>query len=80
MWTACSTSTTSITGVWPRLVALLLRHALEEALRRYWQARKPQLARRTPRPCVWSPMPTRHGPALVRDLGRPQPGLSLSRV
>ncbi len=38
------TATASTTGVWPRAVALLLRHALEEALRRYWQARKPQLA------------------------------------
>jgi hypothetical protein len=37
------TATASTTGVWPRAVALL-RHALEEALRRYWQARKPQLA------------------------------------
>ncbi|MFC7830075.1 hypothetical protein [Streptomyces sp. NPDC057375] len=42
------TATASTTGVWPRAVALLLRHALEEALRRYWQARKPQLARCPP--------------------------------
>lgn len=38
------TATASTAGVWPRAVALLLRHALEEALRRYWQARKPQLS------------------------------------
>lgn len=38
------TATASITGVWPRAVALLLRHALEETLRRYWNLRKPQLA------------------------------------
>jgi hypothetical protein len=37
------TATASTTGVWPRAVALL-RHALEEALRRYWQARKPPLS------------------------------------
>ncbi|MFI5871317.1 hypothetical protein ACIBAH_02520 [Streptomyces sp. NPDC051445] len=42
------TATASTTGVWPRAVALLLRHALEEALRRYWQTRKPQLARCAP--------------------------------
>ena len=42
------TATASTTGVWPRAVALLLRHALEEALRRYWQAHKPQLARCPP--------------------------------
>ncbi|GAA0917316.1 hypothetical protein [Streptomyces thermoalcalitolerans] len=38
------TATASTTGVWPRAVALLLRHALEEALRRYWHTRKPPLA------------------------------------
>ncbi|MGW4170845.1 hypothetical protein ACWEGX_28505 [Streptomyces chartreusis] len=38
------TATVSITGVWPRAVALLLRHALEEALRRYWHIRQPRLA------------------------------------
>ncbi|MGW2772132.1 hypothetical protein ACWC4C_06250 [Streptomyces olivaceoviridis] len=38
------TATASSTGVWPRAAALLLRHALEEALRRYWQARKLQLS------------------------------------
>lgn len=38
------TATASTTGVWPRAVALLLRHALEEALRRYWHARTPRLA------------------------------------
>lgn len=38
------TATVSITGVWPRAVALLLRHALEEALRRYWHTRQPRLA------------------------------------
>ncbi|MDQ1066322.1 hypothetical protein [Streptomyces canus] len=42
------TATASTTGVWPRAVALLLRHALEEALRRYWQARKPPLTRCPP--------------------------------
>lgn len=42
------TATASTTGVWPRAVALLLRHALEEALCRYWQGRKPQLARCPP--------------------------------
>lgn len=42
------TATASTTGVWPRAVALLLRHALEEALRRYWHARKPQLAHCSP--------------------------------
>jgi len=42
------TATASTTGVWPRAVALLLRHALEEALRRYWRARTPQLARCSP--------------------------------
>ncbi len=30
----------------------LLRHAPEEALRRYGHTRKPQLARRTSRPCA----------------------------
>lgn len=42
------TTTASTTGVWPRAVALLLRHALEEALRRYWHTCKPQLARCPP--------------------------------
>ncbi|MFD4974934.1 hypothetical protein [Streptomyces sp. NPDC058424] len=42
------TTTASTTGVWPRAAALLLRHALEEALRSFWQARKPQLARCPP--------------------------------
>ncbi|MGW5480909.1 hypothetical protein [Streptomyces sp. NPDC004008] len=38
-------TTISTTGVWPRAAALLLRHALEEALRSYWQRVRPQLAR-----------------------------------
>ncbi|MEV0690350.1 hypothetical protein [Streptomyces sp. NPDC050388] len=42
------TATASTTGVWPRAVALLLRHALEEALRSYWHTRKPQLSRCPP--------------------------------
>ncbi|MGQ5649908.1 hypothetical protein ACUJ8H_07565 [Streptomyces sp. EKR5.2] len=40
-----SATTISTTGVWPRAAALLLRHALEEALRSYWQRVRPQLAR-----------------------------------
>ncbi|TGB13579.1 hypothetical protein [Streptomyces sp. MZ04] len=39
------TETSSTTGVWPRAAALLLRHALEEALRRYWRRVRPELAR-----------------------------------
>ncbi|MEU6323220.1 hypothetical protein [Streptomyces sp. NPDC047009] len=38
-------TTISTTGVWPRAAALLLRHALEEALRGYWRHVRPQLAR-----------------------------------
>jgi hypothetical protein len=38
------TATVSTTGVWPRAAALLLRHALEEALRRYWRRVRPELA------------------------------------
>ncbi|MGW5463746.1 hypothetical protein [Streptomyces sp. NPDC003996] len=38
-------TTLSTTGVWPRAAALLLRHALEEALRSYWRGVRPQLAR-----------------------------------
>ncbi|MDX5568188.1 hypothetical protein PYK79_39580, partial [Streptomyces sp. ID05-04B] len=56
-----ATATASTTGVWPRAVALLLRHALEEALRRSWPA-----ARRTPRLCAWSPTPTPTRPAAGR--------------
>lgn len=37
------TATVSTTGVWPRAAALLLRHALEEALRRYWRRVRPEL-------------------------------------
>ncbi|MGW0705316.1 hypothetical protein ACWD4G_04975 [Streptomyces sp. NPDC002643] len=39
------TATVSATGVWPRAAALLLRHALEEALRSYWRRTRPELAR-----------------------------------
>ncbi|MDT3399090.1 hypothetical protein RKE29_20985 [Streptomyces sp. B1866] len=39
------TASTSVTGVWPRAAALLLRHALEEALRGYWRHTRPDLAR-----------------------------------
>jgi hypothetical protein len=39
------TATVSTTGVWPRAAALLLRHAQEEALRRYWRRVRPELAR-----------------------------------
>ncbi|MFF3286421.1 hypothetical protein [Streptomyces sp. NPDC003023] len=39
------TAPTSTTGIWPRAAALLLRHALEEGLRRYWTRRRPEVAR-----------------------------------
>ncbi|MFE5843290.1 hypothetical protein ACFQ7N_16730 [Streptomyces niveus] len=39
------TTSVSLTGVWPRAAALLLRHTLEEALRRYWLRVRPGIAR-----------------------------------
>ena len=32
-------------GGWPRIVAVLARHAIEEALRQYWRLRQPGLER-----------------------------------
>ena len=36
------------TGGWPRIVAVLARHAIEEALREYWRLREPGMER-----CSW---------------------------